>query len=40
MEDIDAASSDVLSTITSLIEMKSIGHGTISPEFRLFLTQR
>ncbi|CAF1553476.1 unnamed protein product, partial [Adineta ricciae] len=40
MEDIDAASSDVLSTIKSLIEMKTIGHGAISPEFRLFLTQR
>ncbi|UJR34182.1 hypothetical protein I4U23_021588 [Adineta vaga] len=40
MEDIDAASSDVLSTIKSLIEMKTIGHGTISPDFRLFLTQR
>ncbi|CAM4775034.1 unnamed protein product [Rotaria magnacalcarata] len=40
MEDIDAASSDVLSTIKSLIETKSIGYGSISPDFRLFLTQR
>jgi len=40
MEDIDAASSDVLSTIKSLIETKSIGYGDISPDFRLFLTQR
>lgn len=40
MEDIDAANSDVLSTIKSLIETKSIGHGRISPDFRLFLTQR
>ncbi len=40
MEDIDAASSDVISTIKSLIETKSIGHGSISPDFRLFLTHR
>ncbi|CAF1389080.1 unnamed protein product, partial [Rotaria sp. Silwood1] len=40
MEDIDAASSDVLSTIKCLIETKSIGYGSISPDFRLFLTQR
>ncbi|CAF1119887.1 unnamed protein product, partial [Rotaria sordida] len=40
MEDIDAATSDVLSTIKSLIETKSIGYGSISPDFRLFLTQR
>ncbi|CAF4266615.1 unnamed protein product, partial [Rotaria sp. Silwood2] len=40
MEDIDAASSDVLSTIKSLIETKSIGYGSISPDLRLFLTQR
>ncbi|CAF3592808.1 unnamed protein product [Adineta steineri] len=40
MEDIDAASSDVLSTIKSLIEMKTVGYGSISPDFRLFLTQR
>lgn len=40
MEDIDAAPSDVLSLIKTLIETKSIGHGEISPDFRLFLTHR
>ncbi len=40
MEDIDVTSSNVLSTIKSLIETKSIGYGEISPDFRLFLTQQ
>lgn len=40
MEDIDAANSDVLTTIKSLIETKSIAEQRISPDFRLFLTQR